>query len=87
MEWLPQRRGVNEPYLLHDRDTPRDLYRNNFPAVARQTQTFLPMGGGVPRTCKGDRSGGTGLVITLRWGDHRGVSLDSRYWGFIPQEI
>jgi len=31
-QWSGYRNGeaLNEPYVLHDRDTPRDLYRNNF---------------------------------------------------------
>ena len=79
--------ALDEPYVLHDRDT-LDPYRNNFPAV--------------PPSTDGPNSGRTGRWICRRYiqgddivvppnhyfamGDHRGVSLDSRYWGFIPRE-
>jgi len=85
--------ALDEPYVLHDMDNPPGIpfdswsYRNNFPAVAplendgvspywfAYMQTFVQ---------------GGDLVVPpghyYAMGDHRGVSLDSRYWGFIPQE-
>ncbi len=79
--------ALDEPYILHDRDDPTDSYRNNFPAVPPDSdpnispiwQTQLPS-----YIQDGD------LVVPpdhyFAMGDHRGVSLDSRYWGFIPRE-
>jgi len=79
--------ALDEPYVLHDRDNPSDYYRNNFPAVpptdgdglSPDWMTYLP-----------SYIQGGDLVVPpgryLAMGDHRGVSLDSRYWGFIPKE-
>jgi signal peptidase I len=78
--------ALNEPYVLHDQDSPRDLYRNNFPAVAPADPNISPRWEAeLPSHIQGDD-----LVVPaghyFAMGDHRGVSLDSRYWGFIPQE-
>jgi signal peptidase I len=78
--------ALDEPYVLHDRDTD-DAYRNNFPSVPpsdeygvyanwiAHMETYVQ---------------GGDLVVPpghyFAMGDHRGVSLDSRYWGFIPKE-
>jgi signal peptidase I len=77
---------LNEPYILHDRDEPSDSYRNNFPAVpptdpniSPRWETELPS-----HIQEGDLVVPPGHFFAM--GDHRGVSLDSRYWGFIPQE-
>jgi signal peptidase I len=80
--------ALNEPYILHDQDNPEDSYRNNFPAVppnpsdpniSTMWEVQLP-----------SHVDGDDLVVPpghyFAMGDHRGVSLDSRYWGFIPQE-
>jgi signal peptidase I len=79
--------ALNEPYVLHDRDDATDYYRNNFPAVPPTGdpnispiwETELPS-----YIQDGD------LVVPpdhyFAMGYHRGVSLDSRYWGFIPRE-
>ena len=79
--------ALDEPYVLHDRDNPADVYRNDFPAVppseneglSPDWMTYLP-----------SNIQGGDLVVPpghfFAMGDHRGVSLDSRYWGFIPQE-
>jgi signal peptidase I len=79
--------ALDEPYVLHDRDNPTDAYRNEFPAVppseneglSPDWMTYLP-----------SNIQGGDLVVPpghyFAMGDHRGVSLDSRYWGFIPKE-
>lgn len=79
---------LDEPYVLHDRDYPLDAYRDNFPSVAppdfdkniwdswRARQRLYIEGGDIVVP--------PGAYFGM--GDHRGVSLDSRYWGFIPQE-
>jgi len=79
--------ALNEPYILHDQDSPQDSYRNNFPAVQPSYEN------GVYPNWIVDLAShvqGDDLVVPpahyFAMGDHRGVSLDSRYWGFIPQE-
>lgn len=79
--------ALDEPYIRHDRDNPADVYRNDFPAVppseneglSPDWMTYLP-----------SNIQGGDLVVPpghyFAMGDHRGVSLDSRYWGFIPKE-
>ena len=79
--------ALDEPYVLHDKDTP-DSYRNNFPAIP--TNIDDP---NISSNWMVDRDKyvqGDDLVVPpghyFAMGDHRGVSLDSRYWGFIPKE-
>jgi signal peptidase I len=79
--------ALNEPYIDHDQDSPQDFYRNNFPAVPPSYEN------GVYPNWIVDLAShvqGDDLVVPpghyYAMGDHRGVSLDSRYWGFIPQE-
>lgn len=77
---------LDEPYIDHDRDDVSDYYRNNFPAVAPTDPNISPIWEAeLPSHIQdGD------LVVPpdhyFAMGDHRGVSLDSRYWGFIPKE-
>jgi signal peptidase I len=81
--------ALDEPYVLHDpeeKDT-IDPYRNNFPAVPpsdeygvypnwiADMETYVH---------EGDIVVPPGHYFAM--GDHRRVSLDSRYWGFIPKE-
>jgi signal peptidase I len=79
--------ALDEPYILHDADNPNDSYRNSFPAVPPSDEN------GVYPNWIVDLAShvqGDDLVVPpghyFAMGDHRGVSLDSRYWGFIPQE-
>ena len=78
---------LDEPYVLHDADNRIDFYRNNFPTVKpsdfddlfKVWETELPL-----------HIQGEDIVVPpnayFGMGDHRGVSYDSRYWGFIPQQ-
>jgi signal peptidase I len=78
--------ALDEPYILHDRDNPLDVYRNDFPAVPPSENEGLSADWMVylPQYIQGGD-----LVVPpdhyFAMGDHRGVSLDSRYWGFIPK--
>ena len=77
---------LNEPYILPDRDDPSDTYRNDFPSVPPTDPNISPRWEAeLPSHIEGGD-----LVVPpghfFAMGDHRGVSLDSRYWGFIPQE-
>jgi len=78
--------ALDEPYVNHDRDS-FDPYRNNFPAVSPSDEY-----GVYPNWIVDMHSyvQGEDIVVPpdhyFAMGDHRGVSLDSRYWGFIPKE-
>jgi signal peptidase I len=78
--------ALDEPYVDHDRDNLADLYRNNFPAVP---PTEDPSVNPVWRATMAHYIRGDDLVVPpscyFAMGDHRGVSLDSRYWGLIPR--
>ena len=85
--------ALDEPYVDHDDDHPGDAaleswqYRNNFPAVPPSENEGLSPDWMVDLT---RYIQGGDLVVPpdhyFAMGDHRGVSLDSRYWGFIPKE-
>jgi signal peptidase I len=76
-----------QAYVQTDPHNPSDLYRNNFPSIPPSENDGLSPNWMVD--LQGNIQGGD-LVVPpghyFAMGDHRGVSLDSRYWGFIPQE-
>ena len=79
---------LDEPYVLHDADNLSDLYRNNFPAIPASESD--PNIYDVWRAELPSHIEGEDIVVPpdsyFGMGDHRGVSLDSRYWGFIPRK-
>jgi len=79
---------LNEPYVIHQGgENSYNPYRDNFPAVApTEFNNVTPEWAlALPQHLQGDD-----VVIPpnsyFGMGDNRDVSLDSRYWGFIPQE-
>ena len=79
--------ALDEPYVDHEQDRPSDSYRNNFPSVPPNDDLNVWANWAIdlPQYIQGDD-----IVVPpdryFAMGDHRGVSLDSRYWGFIPKE-
>jgi signal peptidase I len=79
--------ALEEPYIDHERENPNDSYRMNFPAVTPSEGDGLSGDWMVDLAL--NIQGGDLVVPPGKYfgmGDHRGVSLDSRYWGFIPKE-
>lgn len=78
---------LSEPYILNDRDFPSDAYRDNFPAIPPSDLDPLWE---VWRAKLRTYIQGDDIVVPpdsyFGMGDHRGISLDSRYWGFIPRQ-
>lgn len=79
--------ALDEPYLYPDELDTNDSYRNNFPAVSptEDPNVYPNWIVDLPQYIHGED-----IVVPpghyFAMGDHRRVSLDSRYWGFVPRE-
>ncbi len=74
---------IDEPYKVHKTEYTLD-YRDNFPA-APDPQTYPP----AHEMLRDHVKNGELIVPEGRFfalGDNRDLSLDSRYWGFVPRE-
>jgi signal peptidase I len=78
---------LNEPYVLHKGPLFYDPYRDNFPAVPA-SDAYNVSSDWQQRMHSYIQ--GDDIVVPqdsyFGMGDNRDVSLDSRYWGFIPKE-
>lgn len=78
--------ALDEPYIDHDGERP-DPYRRDFPAVppTEDGNVYANWMVDLPMYIQGED-----VVVPpdhyFAMGDHRAVSLDSRYWGFIPKK-